>query len=682
MPDFTVPQLIVTNVGLAAASVATPTGPFIEIASFKIGSAYGYTPLPTDTDINGDLLYEGTPLTYKYVGDNTLDIVCRIPTEAGPFQFGEVALFLTGGAMFAKAAFANPQIKYSSLGTNVLSTYTFNCLLKLAQSVAVFQVNTNCLPPDIWEVDHWSDVYPSALSANPGIPSILVRELDAKGDSTLIFNTSASHWTVGTNYDALYEGPCQTSTTTDIVVASSALLSLHPELFVHELPTTTSHEYVIETSTGYLRAVSQVVLSTDGTTLTFTTTEAFPAAPASGDTVWIHTTKDLSRVRLSSTSGNLLEKRSDGLYYGNTAPPELQNIYIDAVSGVDGATGTRADPVRTLQYALSLGASGIDRNIFLYEQQTHYVDPANCAVFRGGQWQIMPYGPLSDALPPNPGDSNFVTVAAQAVSPTIQSLPFHPTVVNGATLQLASALVPDMGAYVLALDIKFVAGIESTADPMVKGSFMDPSRPGAWFVRNCEISLPQPESQFGSNYTFVPHNMLMETTLVSGTGFLLTAESKDTTFNFRGGTIGSRTMTTSGIAAYIDNKVASSPVFTNFNTNLLPTSSGVLERIGVNPLDYTVPADRIGFYAAGRQEQTATLGTARLSVNGVEIFFIDTQESTGTPGHSTLHTFPLNPGDHVTLTGDTGVVSTTGYSDAVNTWAWVWLYPAGVTSWG
>src|SRR6478609_10344629 len=150
MADFTTPQLIITTAGMAAATVAKPTGPFIEIVSFKIGSAFGYMPTPSDTDINGELLFQGAPLTYKYVGDNTLDIVCRLPADSGPFQFGEVALFLPGDVMFAKAAFADLQIKYSSLGTNVLSTYTFNCLLKLAQAVAVFKISTVCKPPDIW----------------------------------------------------------------------------------------------------------------------------------------------------------------------------------------------------------------------------------------------------------------------------------------------------------------------------------------------------------------------------------------------------------------------------------------------------------------------------------------------------------------------------------------------------
>jgi hypothetical protein len=668
MPDFTTPQLIVTNVGLAAASTATPTGPFIEIASFKIGSAYGYTPLPTDTDINGDLLYEGTPLTYRYVGDNTLDVVCRIPTEAGPFQFGEVALFLTGGAMFAKAAFAEPQIKYSSLGTNVLSTYTFNCLLKLAQSVAVFQVNTNCLPPDIWEVDKWSDVYPPALSANPEIPSILVRELDPKGDSTLIHQASDTHWTVGTNYQSVYKGPCQSGSTTTVVVATS---SLNPVLSVQELVSSTSKEYVIENSAGYLRAVSTATLSVDETTLTFTFTEAFPTAFSSGNQVWIHTTKDLSKVKLSSTPGNLLEKRSDGLYYGTTAPPELQSIYVDAVNGVDGNPGTRAAPVQTLRYALNLGANGIDRRIFLYEQQTHYVDPSNRAVFRGGHWLIQPYGPLSDALPPNPGDSPFVTVAAQAVTPIIQALPFHPYDANGQMVQLAPALVPHLNAYVQIEDVKFIAGIKTNDDPITHGSFMDPFLPGTWWLRNCEVSLPQAESQFGSSFTLAPHNLLWESSLITGPGKLFRAESKDALFNFRGGAVGSRTMTVQGVADYIGNKVSAAPIYTNFTTNINPTFSGVLTRISVpDPTDYTVPADRIGYYATVRQE-TGNVGNAQLIVNGVQICIIDVKDD----GNTGMYTFPVNPGDHIQITGDVGTIG-------VNTFSYVWLYPEGVTAWG
>lgn len=272
MADFQTPQLIITNVGLAAAQVATPTGPFIEIDSFKIGSAYGYTPTRDDQDINGELLYQGAPLTYKYVGDNTLDIVCRLPAEAGPFQFGEVALFLSGGAMFAKAAFADLQIKYSSLGTNVLSTYTFNCLLRLDQAVAVFKINTNCLPPDIWEVDKWSDVYPPALSANPDIPSILVHEPDANGNATLITRSTDNQWSVAGNYHWVGTGTVVAATTTSLDFNASEISNVST--------TSLANEYVVETPDGYLRSVSAV--TTVGGSLRFTLNDALPAVQPVG----------------------------------------------------------------------------------------------------------------------------------------------------------------------------------------------------------------------------------------------------------------------------------------------------------------------------------------------------------------------------------------------------------------
>ena len=173
MPSLSTPVMVITNQGLAVASTAMPQGPYIHIAYFEIGSGYGYTPLPTDVGINGTLLYggpptmtntQGVPTSYTFVGDNTLDIICTIQPDAGPWQFGEVALFLQDGTMFAKAVFQTPQTKFSSLGTNVASAYVLNCLLKLQQSVAVFQVDTQQGPPAMLDIFQWSDVYPPSLA--------------------------------------------------------------------------------------------------------------------------------------------------------------------------------------------------------------------------------------------------------------------------------------------------------------------------------------------------------------------------------------------------------------------------------------------------------------------------------------------------------------------------------------
>lgn len=282
MPTFQTPQLIITDAGLAAAQVATPVGPFIHIDRFQIGDGYGYTPTRADTGLNGNLLFEDAPLSYRYVGDNTLDIICRLPADAGPFQFGEVALWLadagSGSKMFAKAAFQDLQIKYSSLGTNVLSTYTFNCLLKLDQAVAVFKINTNCLPPDIWVVDKWSDVYPPALSANPEIPSILVLEPDTFGNASLITQASDTHWSMSGNYRQVNEGTVVGATVNYIDFNAASLKNINNGLLLNE--------YVIETADGYLRACTSEVNM--GANIRFNLTEPLPAVPPVGSVVSIN----------------------------------------------------------------------------------------------------------------------------------------------------------------------------------------------------------------------------------------------------------------------------------------------------------------------------------------------------------------------------------------------------------
>jgi hypothetical protein len=248
------PLFVITDAGLAAASVATPTGPYIHITSFEVGSGYGYSPLPSDTGLNGSVEFTGVPTAYQSIGNNTLNIICEIPPDAGPFNFGEVALYLDGGVMFAKAVFDTPQTKFSALGSNVVSSYTFNCLLKLQQSVAVFQIDTNNGPPAVFDIFQWSDVFPAGISANPDIPLYLVRELDPAGDSTLLQNTSDTNWTVGTTYKPVYNAATVADSSTTWVEFLAT--SLKPAML-----TAPNREWLLETPDGFFRSVSSIVVS-------------------------------------------------------------------------------------------------------------------------------------------------------------------------------------------------------------------------------------------------------------------------------------------------------------------------------------------------------------------------------------------------------------------------------------
>jgi hypothetical protein len=210
------PLLLVTDAGEAAAARATPHGPYVSIVKAKIGSAYGYTPTREDTDINGNLLATLDPITYDYVGDNTIRVQFQIPPDTGPFDFGEIGIFSTDKPpppgdttpvppedwyLFGKAVFDKPQTKYSSLGTNVGSTFTFNVLIKLKQSVAIFKILNAEYYPAILDVECWSDVVPPAQSANPEVKMLRVMEKTNLDRPSILVQNGDLLWdVVGTSY--------------------------------------------------------------------------------------------------------------------------------------------------------------------------------------------------------------------------------------------------------------------------------------------------------------------------------------------------------------------------------------------------------------------------------------------------------------------------------------------------
>lgn len=670
------PKFVATTLGLAVASQATPVGPFVHVVGFRVGSAFGYEPQPSDTGLNGALLYSGVPLTYEFVGDNTINVLCRIDARAGPFDFGEVCIDLAGGIMFAKAAFTEPQKKYTSLNTNVQSTYTFNALLKLQQSVAVFKIDTFGSPPDVWRVDRWADVYPPALSANPGIPCILVQEPDVNGNTSLIHQAGASHWSVGTNYEIIFKGVAQSLTASQVVVANSALANNSYVPFA-SYATSTNREYVIETSDGYLRSVNNCTgTANDAGTQTFVLNDPFASTPAQGPiTIYSMRGQVMRGARLSQDANNLLALRGDGLYYGTAAPAEIVNMFVDAINGNDANIGSQASPVKTIAAVVDRGPPGVDRYLYLKEQQDHWVDPISAKAFRGGSWNILPYGPLSDALAPIPGDSKFMQVAAIALMPSIRSRPMHTEGpdAGGGFFQNGTALAPQ-GATVTALATRFTC-----ADPVVGGApissacgtFMSPYGNGAgsqWILRNCQVDTTT--GWFAAS-AYSPITLSIAQVSVIGSGKLCISGSKLLNVDFGGGAIGTNTITADQLMAYVQGATVATKLYNNLNTNITPSTGpgGNLTRVPVpNLASYTMPADRKGYYQLYRQEE-ANVGKAYMYLNGSLIVWIDVESG----GNSGVYPLPLNPGDNVQINGSMGGPS--------SMYAEVFMYPVGANTW-
>lgn len=89
-----------TNAG--AALLNANAGP-IQVSSYKLGSAFGYVPDPTDTNIHGTLVYTGAPSQYFVVNSNVVKYSVVLDCAIGPFSFGEIGLFTSTGVLFALA---------------------------------------------------------------------------------------------------------------------------------------------------------------------------------------------------------------------------------------------------------------------------------------------------------------------------------------------------------------------------------------------------------------------------------------------------------------------------------------------------------------------------------------------------------------------------------------------------
>lgn len=85
-----------------AALLNANAGP-IQVSKYKLGSAFGYVPAGSDTDIHGNLVYSGAPSQYFVVNANVVKYSVLLDYNLGPFSFGEVGIYTSTGVLFALA---------------------------------------------------------------------------------------------------------------------------------------------------------------------------------------------------------------------------------------------------------------------------------------------------------------------------------------------------------------------------------------------------------------------------------------------------------------------------------------------------------------------------------------------------------------------------------------------------
>lgn len=322
-----------TNAG--AALLAANTGP-ITLTAFKLGTAFGYVPDPTDTNIHGALVYQGVPSAPVASNANVVKYSAYLDYDLGSFAFGEIGLFTSTGVLFALAT-GNEQlfkIALSSIGAGnsiridiylSMVNANYEMWLDLAESNNEFRAAV------LGSVDQ----LPPPKDATPNL--YIVSGAASNQSAFQAYTDRSGLW----NFDA-YEYSNQASAT--IVACDFQSVTIALSEYVPGMSPAFFGQVILEFSTGALfgicRYVKTAVISGNQVTLGFN--NALMIKPIVGDKFVV-----FGRQALSTTIPNLPIATSSALgaiIVGDTLTVDatgLVNVKTSSfpVSSVNDKTG-------------------------------------------------------------------------------------------------------------------------------------------------------------------------------------------------------------------------------------------------------------------------------------------------------------------------------------------------------
>lgn len=158
-------KFVITDNGLRAAQQAEANGYQLSMLYFSVGSSYNYAPSKSDTKLHGTELYKQPINGYKVIDANTVEYTCIMDQDVGTFSYGEVALHLDDGTIFAIAS--QPKLIEKVAGSASLTgnKIAIEAILKLEQAEAIFNFEIlNLAHAKLLEIPSVNSLKPPVIS--------------------------------------------------------------------------------------------------------------------------------------------------------------------------------------------------------------------------------------------------------------------------------------------------------------------------------------------------------------------------------------------------------------------------------------------------------------------------------------------------------------------------------------
>jgi len=268
------------------------------LGTFTCGSNFGYAPNIAQVGVTGTIVATGQPSEAVVQSANLLKYVVNLDATVGDFEFGEVALHLPGGGLFAIGVSSTPIRKLKNAGTQVGNSLAIDCYISTAGATfSIFAELGNSENELSLQALSNVDVLPRATSAYPNIYQVASPD----GSGSLIAFSNNAKWSLTGYEERIYTDLNVSSfTATSVQVSTPAQGPGYPG------------ELVLQWTTGRLLGITRVISGYASATRTFTFNTPLSELPQAGDKVEV-----LKKTALRPHVAQILAELSDQLASGD-----------------------------------------------------------------------------------------------------------------------------------------------------------------------------------------------------------------------------------------------------------------------------------------------------------------------------------------------------------------------------
>lgn len=320
-------QVQITNLGVAALTAGG--GAPVQLTACKFGSAYGYIPALTDTNIHGTELFSVAPSGPVAVNGNTVQYSAYLDFSVGDFDWGEFGLFMQNGDLFAlgtgDSLIAKIAQTSSLTGNSIrLDVYlnmvgtNYEMWLDLANTSNNFRIAT------IEGIDY----LPPSPDAVPNV--YIVQSAEPTQTSFQAYTDRQGLW----NFDA-YAYSTTAAHPLTVVSATNTSVSFALADYLPEMVPNFLGERIIQFNSGNLYSICRNVLSIvqGGTTATINFATPLAIVPVVGSTFFYYnrdpfTTTNVSVAPATTTSLGVVQIGT-GLSVNVSPQPNAGLISVD-----------------------------------------------------------------------------------------------------------------------------------------------------------------------------------------------------------------------------------------------------------------------------------------------------------------------------------------------------------------